>query len=108
MPFATFQDGIPPGSSPEGTLASGSVDKTVIIWDVESGKQKAKLRGHTDYVQSVAWGPGNLLASGSEDNTIIIWDGVSGEQKPQLRGHTNYVTSVAWGPERLPDRIWVT
>ena len=40
------ENGIPPSSSPEGTntLASGSDDKTVIIWDVATEEQKAQLK----------------------------------------------------------------
>ena len=58
MQLAT-ENRIPPSSSPEGTntLASGTQDHTVIILDVASGEQKAQLKGHTDYVMSVAWGP---------------------------------------------------
>ena len=58
MPFATFQDGIPPDSSPDGSqVASGSSDKTVIIWDVATGEKVSDLKGHSGYVYSVAWSP---------------------------------------------------
>src|SRR5262249_32361643 len=54
--------------SPEGnTLASGSGDRTIKLWDVATGKERATLTGHGDWVRSVAFSPdGNTLASGSD------------------------------------------
>ena len=61
--------------SPDGkTLASGSVDKTIEIWDVSSGEVKATLLGHGGSVDSVVFSPdGRTLASASEDKTIKLW-----------------------------------
>ena len=62
--------------SPDGqTLASGSEDNSIKLWDVASGKEKATLAGHSSYVRSVAWSPdGQTLASGSGDNSIKLWE----------------------------------
>jgi WD40 repeat protein len=44
---------------------TGSSDNTVRIWDVASHQQLAELRGHTNWVKSVAFdGSGRYLASG--------------------------------------------
>ena len=49
-----------------GTLASGSDDKTVKLWEARSGKLLRTLEGHQDSVMSVAFDPqGGTLASGS-------------------------------------------
>ena len=62
-------------SSDGQTLASGSFDHTVRLWDVESGQQIAVLQGHTSYVTSVSFSSdGQTLASGSLDHTVRLWD----------------------------------
>lgn len=61
--------------SPDGkTLASGSSDCTVKLWEVAAGKERTTFRGHTYSVLSVAFSPnGTTLASGSYDKTIKLW-----------------------------------
>ena len=44
--------------SPDGRRAlSGADDKTVRLWDVETGSCLRVLEGHSDSVWSVAWSP---------------------------------------------------
>jgi WD40 repeat protein len=89
--------------SPGGKiLASGSVDKTIILWDVETRQPLgAPLEGHHDSVESVAFSPeGTTLASGSRDKTIILWDVKS--RRPlgaPLAGHKDWVESLAFSPD---------
>ena len=87
--------------SPDGrTLASGSWDKTIKLWDVPSQRPIATLTGHSSYVNSVAFSPdGRMLASGSRDNTIKLWDVQSQKQIATLTGHSNIVLSVAFSPD---------
>jgi WD40 repeat protein len=78
--------------SPDGRhIISGSFDKTIRIWDAETGAAVGKpLEGHTDWVNSVAYSPdGRHIISGSYDKTIRIWDAETGAAvgKP-LEGHT--------------------
>jgi WD40 repeat protein len=56
-------------------IISGSRDNTIKVWEVESGKNIATLKGHTHYVSSVAFSPDSKLAiSGSYDETVKVWD----------------------------------
>jgi WD40 repeat protein len=84
--------------SPDGkTLASGSEDNTIKLWDLTTGKEKATFPGHTDCVRSVAFSPdGKTLASGSTDQTIRLWDVESQQERATLRGHTDSIWSVAY------------
>ena len=67
-------------SSDGRTLASGSDDRTVKLWDVASGQEKATLKGHAYSVSSVAFSSdGRTLASGSDDNTIQLYFGAKDE-----------------------------
>ncbi|MEV7321599.1 WD40 repeat domain-containing protein [Streptomyces sp. NPDC093970] len=65
--------------SPDGRLlASGSTDRSVILWDVTDSSHPARaatLTGHHRAVNTVAFSPdGRLLASGSTDRSVILWD----------------------------------
>ena len=62
--------------SPDGSkLASGSVDKTVQVWNMMTGQAEQILEGHSGRIQSVAFSPdGSKLASGSYDKTVRVWN----------------------------------
>ncbi|CAB3378883.1 Hypothetical predicted protein [Cloeon dipterum] len=56
-------------------LASGSLDKTLRVWDVASVKCAKVLQGHDRYVTSCSFSrDGSLLSSGSNDKTVKIWN----------------------------------
>ena len=54
----------------------GSGDRTIQIWDAQTGGQVGHLlQGHTDSVISVAFSQdGRHIVSGSSDETIQVWD----------------------------------
>jgi WD40 repeat protein len=62
--------------SPDGRrFATASMDKTVKIWDLQTGQELLTLKGHTHFVTSVAFSPdGRRLFSTSSDRTVRVWD----------------------------------
>ncbi|KAG8807414.1 POC1 centriolar protein A [Serendipita sp. 400] len=83
-------------------VVSGSSDKTIRIWDTETGAPVGEpLQGHTGLVQSVAYSlDGRYVVSGSGDKTIRIWDTETGAPVGEpLMGHTDRVWSVAYSPD---------
>ena len=87
--------------APDGRLlASGSLDKTIRLWDVATGQLVRTLEGHTNSVWSVAFSPdGRLLASAAEDQTIRLWDVQTGQLLRILEGHTEEIWDVAFSPD---------
>jgi WD40 repeat protein len=82
------------------TLASGSEDNTIKLWDVSSGTELRTLTGHSSSVNSVSFSPlGKTLASGSGDHTIKLWDVSSGTELRTLTGHSSSVNSVSFNPD---------
>jgi WD40 repeat protein len=62
--------------SPDGgTLAAGVEDKTIIVWDVESGRSLGTLTGNSEIVSRLLFEhDGETLLSGSLGGTIMRWD----------------------------------
>ncbi len=85
--------------SPDGcTLASGSYDGSIKLWEVASGAL-LWTGWHTDSIYSVAFAPdGSLLASGGNDATVRLWDRQSGTQLQTL-SHPDPVFEVTWSPD---------
>ncbi|KAI2819019.1 hypothetical protein CBS63078_11221 [Aspergillus niger] len=67
-------------------LASGRVDGTVVIFDVETNGVARKLRGHTRQIQSLSWSrDGRYLLSSSQDWKCILWDLKDGSRVRTVR-----------------------
>jgi WD40 repeat protein len=75
---------------------SASADKTLKVWDVESGRELRTLEGHRDEVLGVAMsGDGRRAVSASIDHTLKVWDLETGRELCTLEGHTWRVNGVA-------------
>ncbi|ETO14337.1 WD-40 repeat protein, partial [Reticulomyxa filosa] len=88
------------------TICSGSRDKNICIWDIETTKQLNVFEGHEREVKSVKYGSNelrniggsNTILSGSCDKSVRLWDIQSGQQIQTFKGHTNTVTCVEYFP----------
>lgn len=61
-------------SLPSSMLFSASTDKTVAVWDSETGERVKRLKGHTSFVNScypARRGP-QLVCTGSDDGTVKV------------------------------------
>jgi RNA polymerase sigma factor (sigma-70 family) len=106
--------------SPDGrTVVSGGPDRTVRLWDSNTGKELHRLTGHKapdprvphdflpgefntnlEGVQAVAFSKDSkLLATGAADGTVRLWDVATGKETAKLAGHDGLVRSVAFSPD---------
>jgi serine/threonine protein kinase len=92
---------IPVAFSPDSkTLASGSMDKTIKLWDTQSGKLRQTLTGHNNGVHALAFSPdGRTFASGSDDKTIKLWNAQTGALAQTLAGSNSAVHTIAFSPD---------
>lgn len=81
----------------DGTLALISSENVVELWNLHTGKQVRKMKGHSDEITCVAWSNNGIYAlSSSFDRTIQLWETKTGRCLCVFNKHTDTVTSIAW------------
>ncbi|MFA5964135.1 MAG: pentapeptide repeat-containing protein [Sphingomonas sp.] len=81
-------------------IVSGGSDRSVRLWDAESGDALRTLNGHQGDVRSVALGMIDgraVVVSGGYDRSVRLWDAESGDALRTLNGHGDWVQAVALG-----------
>jgi WD40 repeat protein len=99
--------------SPNGSRIAASHDglKPFVahIWDGVTGTESALLRGHTSFVQSVAFSAdSSQLVTASWDNTARIWDAATGNQIAALLQQDEDLQSAAFNHDgsRIVTTAW--
>lgn len=102
--------------SPDGkTIATGSEDHQIRLWDADTQGPKRAWKGHENVITSVAFSPdGKTLATGSADGTVILWDPSTGtlnkgpylfpnpdKSNPEDKNKPPAVTSIAFARNGL-------
>ena len=86
--------------SPDGkSIAAGTDNNDIQLWNVVDGKHLLTYTGHSQWVRSIAFSPdSDKIASGSHDMTVRIWEANTGKCIQVLKGHTDRVRLVKFDP----------
>jgi len=86
-------------SSDMQLIVSGSSDKTIKIWDAQTGDMLNSIEAHVRSVFQVEFNPmNNQIASCSSDSTIKIWDSESAELINALDENDTKVNAISYHP----------
>ena len=81
-------------------LVSGSVDRTIKVWDCHSRTLIHNLRGHTDRILSISFSPDSqMLASVGREGAVRIWNLHPVQRHRLVAEHYSRATSVAFSPD---------
>ena len=79
---------------------SASDDKTLKVWNLQTGQAERTLSGHLGRVWAVAITPdGKRAVSASDDKTLRVWNLQTGQAERTLSGHSGWVLAVAITPD---------
>ena len=82
-------------------LAAACSNKAIHFWDMHSGKELRRFRGHEgdELVLYLTFAPdGRSLASIGPDSTVRLWEVCTGRERCRFGGHSGMLTCLALGP----------
>jgi WD40 repeat protein len=89
--------------SPDGrTVAGSKADGSVRLWDLETGKERAKVPQLQGWTANIFFAPDSkTFATGGGNNAhaVLLWETATGKPVEPFPGHTSPVTSVAFSPD---------
>jgi WD40 repeat protein len=81
------------------TVAAGSLDRNVYLWDLESETPRAVLV-HGSKVHHLAYDPeGRTLAAADVSGLVKVWDAESGKKRNTLKGQGKLVHGICYSPD---------
>ncbi|MDJ0735323.1 MAG: serine/threonine-protein kinase [Nostocaceae cyanobacterium] len=83
--------------SPDGNSIASASDRTITLWNLNTGEKISTLNGHSQKLNVLAISPdGVTLVSGSEDNTIKLWNLATGQEIRTLGGHRDGIHALVF------------
>ncbi|BBM82966.1 beta-propeller domain-containing protein [Candidatus Uabimicrobium amorphum] len=79
----------------QNIIVSGSWDRSVRVWDSESGRCFMTLKGHSHYISGISFCHPHQVVTSSGDSTLRIWDIQKGDCIRTLEGHTDEIACVS-------------
>ncbi len=78
-------------------LVSGSIDRTVKVWDAATKRAVHTLTGFASALAVAR--DGKAIAFGTKEHAIALWDADSGAPRGSLQGHAGEITAAAFAPD---------
>ncbi len=86
--------------SPDGKLIATTDNSDCFLWEVATGEQVQRLRGHQKVIRGFAFSPdGKQLATESADGTVRLWDPSTGKEQRQIECNSGEVSPLTYSPD---------
>ncbi|XP_070576940.1 uncharacterized protein [Ptychodera flava] len=81
-------------------IVSGSLDRTIRVWDIRSGRSIRKMYGHKGGIRCIQFDNDRII-SGSWDMTLMVWDIVKFNRLAVLTGHKGSISALRFNSTHL-------